>query len=159
MTIAITPFDGFCGFRPLLEIASFLRSVSPLSSLVGSDAAESFLSIVSDKEAATDDSTISKNKAALRDLFAALMTAPAEKITALTPELVGDAKGKPAEFAGGKPHGGKELAELISRLDAQFPGDIGLFCAFFLNYVKLQPGEAMFLQANDPHAYLSGGAF
>ena len=27
---------------------------------------------------------------------------------------------------------------------------------FFLNVVTLQPGEAMFLGANVPHAYLSG---
>jgi len=42
------------------------------------------------------------------------------------------------------------------KLNAQFPGDIGVFCPFMLNYVKLAPGEAMFLGAGEPHAYVSG---
>jgi len=41
-------------------------------------------------------------------------------------------------------------------LNKQFPGDVGLFVQFFLNYVKLEVGEAMFLKADDIHAYLSG---
>jgi len=49
------------------------------------------------------------------------------------------------------------LRELILRLNEQFPGDVGIFSAFFLNHMKLKPGEAMFLAANLPHAYLSGG--
>lgn len=49
------------------------------------------------------------------------------------------------------------LGDLILRLNSQFPGDVGCFCAFFLNHVVLQPGEAMFLGPNLPHAYLSGG--
>src|SRR5712675_2069873 len=35
MTIAITPFDGLCGFRPLAEISHFLTTVPSLRSLVG----------------------------------------------------------------------------------------------------------------------------
>jgi len=49
------------------------------------------------------------------------------------------------------------LGELVLRLNSQFPGDVGCFCAYFLNHVTLQPGEAMFLGPNLPHAYLSGG--
>ena len=45
---------------------------------------------------------------------------------------------------------------LFERLKRQYPGDIGCFCAFFLNYVTLQPGQAVFLGPNEPHAYLSG---
>jgi mannose-6-phosphate isomerase len=59
---------------------------------------------------------------------------------------------------GGQPVVPDELKELVLRLHSQFPGDIGIFCAFFLNYVKLSPGEAIFLGAGEPHAYVSGGA-
>ena len=31
-----------------------------------------------------------------------------------------------------------------------------MFAAYFLNVVALQPGQAMFLPANEPHAYVSG---
>jgi mannose-6-phosphate isomerase class I len=47
-------------------------------------------------------------------------------------------------------------SKLIVRLQQQFPGDVGILSVYFLNYIKLQPGEAIFLAANEPHAYLSG---
>lgn len=50
-----------------------------------------------------------------------------------------------------------QLADLVVRLNDQFPGDIGVFCPFVLNYVKLKRGEAIFLGAGEPHAYVSGG--
>lgn len=37
-----------------------------------------------------------------------------------------------------------------------FPGDIGIFTLFMLNYVVLQPGQAMFLNSCRFHAYLKG---
>ena len=50
-----------------------------------------------------------------------------------------------------------ECGELLLRLNSQFPGDVGCFCIYFLNHIVLQPGEAMFLGPNLPHAYLAGG--
>ena len=47
--------------------------------------------------------------------------------------------------------------DLVLRLFEQYPMDVGCFVAYFLNHFTLQPGEAMFLEANLPHAYLSGG--
>ena len=35
-------------------------------------------------------------------------------------------------------------------------GDVGLFNIMFLNHCVLKPGEALFLAANLPHAYISG---
>ncbi len=49
------------------------------------------------------------------------------------------------------------LGELFLRIHSQFPGDVGCFVIYLLNHMTLQPGEAMFLEANLPHAYLSGG--
>jgi mannose-6-phosphate isomerase len=54
---------------------------------------------------------------------------------------------------------GIEEAKLLLRLSEQYPGDVGCFCALLLNHVCLKPGEAMFLAANEPHAYLLGGMF
>ena len=51
----------------------------------------------------------------------------------------------------------EKVRELVLRIEGQFPGDIGVFCAYVLNYVKLQPGEAIYLGAGEPHAYVSGG--
>ncbi|EMQ2877205.1 mannose-6-phosphate isomerase, class I [Vibrio navarrensis] len=48
------------------------------------------------------------------------------------------------------------LFALIVELEKQYPNDIGLFAPLMLNVITLQPGEAMFLQAETPHAYLHG---
>lgn len=50
-------------------------------------------------------------------------------------------------------------ASLIERLNHQFPNDIGCFSVYFLNVVLLQPGEALYLGPNEPHAYLDGGIY
>lgn len=47
--------------------------------------------------------------------------------------------------------------DLLLRLHSQYPGDIGCFSIFFLNHIMLDPGQAMFLGANEPHAYIYGG--
>jgi len=45
---------------------------------------------------------------------------------------------------------------LVLSLEKQYPGDVGVLAAYFMNYVKLSPGEALYVGANEPHAYLSG---
>lgn len=47
--------------------------------------------------------------------------------------------------------------ELCLRVVQDYPNDVGCFCVYLLNYVRLAPGESMFMAANEPHAYLSGG--
>ncbi|AHE50349.1 mannose-6-phosphate isomerase [Aeromonas hydrophila 4AK4] len=49
-----------------------------------------------------------------------------------------------------------ETFALITSLAAQYPGDVGLFSPLLLNVVTLQPGQAMFLDACTPHAYVRG---
>ncbi|PBP20423.1 putative mannose-6-phosphate isomerase [Diplocarpon rosae] len=157
MTIAITPFDGLCGFRPLAEISHFLSTVPSLKSLVG-DEAEAFQSVVKGQETSSKPEDVERNKRALQKAFRALMNAKKEDIEKGSKELVASAKQDGVHFAGGGVEAttGKGLADLVVRLDKEFPNDIGLFVLFFLNYVKLEVGEAMFLKADDIHAYLSG---
>lgn len=150
MTIAITPFEGFCGFRPLDEIAHFLKSVAPLRALVGEDAASDL------ESTATEESTdLPAAKSSLRRAFTALMNSPKDAVAAMSKELISHASSE-SIAPGPSSNTASELSELIIRLNSQFPGDIGLFVLFFLNFVKLSPGEALFLKADDIHAYISG---
>ncbi|KAG4431041.1 Mannose-6-phosphate isomerase [Cadophora sp. M221] len=157
MTIAITPFDGLCGFRPLAEISHFFSTVPTLKKLVGEDGAV-FQSAIKGQETSDKPEDEATNKKALQAAFGALMNAKKELVEQASKELIESAKAEGADFAGGglESTPGKDLADLVIRLDKQFPGDIGLFVLFFLNYVKLEVGEAMFLKADDIHAYLSG---
>ena len=158
MTIAITPFDGLCGFRPLAETSHFLSTVPALRKLVGEAEAEAYQSAIKGHETSDRKEDEEKNKKALQKAFGALMNSKKEDVEAASKELVASAEEEGDSFGGGggPSNTGKELADLIVRLNKQFPGDIGLFVLFFLNYVKLEVGEAMFLKADDIHAYLSG---
>jgi mannose-6-phosphate isomerase len=49
-----------------------------------------------------------------------------------------------------------DLNALFMRLNQQYPNDIGCFSIFLLNYIKLKANEAIYLDANIPHAYLYG---
>lgn len=154
MAIAITPFEGLCGFRPLEEIVHFLDAVAPLRRLVGEDNAKAFKEAVNHgKEDVTDE-----KKKALQKAFGGLMSSTSSDIEKEIPNLVDQAKSEGSNFAGSgvASTSGNILAELVQRLHGQFGADIGLFVLFFLNFVKLQPGEALFLVADDIHAYVSG---
>lgn len=158
MTIAITPFDGLCGFRPLSEISHFFSTIPSLKGLVGEKEAQAYQTAVKGIETSDKKEDEEKNKKALQQAFGSLMNSKKEDVEAASKELVVSAKKEGASFAGGglPSTSGQELADLVVRLNGQFPGDIGLFVLFFLNYVKLEVGEAMFLKADDIHAYLSG---
>lgn len=154
MTIAITPFDGLCGFRPLAEITHFLQTVPSFRKIVGSDAATKFENAVKGQESSDDSSKQQANKKALQEAFTGLMSASKEDIAAGCDELLKQAKSEGAKFAGegGPSNDGQELSDLVIRVNGQFPNDIGTFVLFFLNYVKMEAGEAMFLKADDIHA-------
>jgi mannose-6-phosphate isomerase len=153
MAIAITPFEGLCGFRPLEEIVHFLETVKPLRTLVGEAEASQFIQAA--KEESGDEAA---KKKALQKAFGGLMSSSSEDIEKETASLVALAKSEGADFAAGGVSStkGDVLAELVTRLHGQFGSDIGIFVLFFLNFVTLQPGEALFLVADDIHAYVSG---
>lgn len=149
MALAITPFRALCGFRPLPEIANFLRLVPELASLIPATVLQTFLSAASSRTPGGP-----MEKAALKNVFAAVMTAPELEFQYQLRLLVSRYKGGGAKIMEGE---SQELVDLVLRLNSQFPGDIGVFCPFLLNYMVLQPGEAIFLGAGEPHAYISGG--
>ncbi|KAJ6120747.1 Mannose-6-phosphate isomerase [Penicillium sp. IBT 18751x] len=155
-------YPGLCGFRPLAEITHFLQALEPLRKLIGSQAASEFEQAVKGNEQSEDEVVMQRNKDALRSVFTVLMESSPEDIGNACKDLVAQAENSPASFAclpgdvETNPSNPTELAEIIKRLDGQFPGDIGSFVFFFLNFIKLEPGEAMFLKADDIHAYVSG---
>ncbi|KAK0618851.1 mannose-6-phosphate isomerase [Immersiella caudata] len=158
MAIAITPFEGLCGFRPLAEIAHFLDTVPALRQLVGDAAATEFSNIVKASGDDASEETTAANKKVLQKAFASLMSSSEAEMSAACDTLVKDAASARSDFAGGgiSSTSGSTLAELVERLHGQFGPDYGLFVLFFLNFVTLEPGEALFLRADDIHAYVSG---
>ncbi|KAF9524392.1 RmlC-like cupin domain-containing protein [Crepidotus variabilis] len=139
MALAITPFQALCGFRPIPEIIANINRTPELKEFIPASLFDK-LSIPSDDK-----------KRALREVFAAAIDPPADQVKAQLDKLL--ARYKAQEYAKDED---LEIVDLVQRLATQFPGDVGVFAPFLLNYMKLQPGEAIFLGAGEPHAYIYG---
>ncbi|MFJ6633720.1 mannose-6-phosphate isomerase, class I [Streptomyces sp. NPDC091376] len=127
MICALTPFDGLCGFRPPVEAADFIASL-------GVDSLKPYVDLLH----------AHPEEAALREILTAVLSADPEEMAHTVGEAAAAAErlgGPYAPFAGIAHH---------------FPGDPGVIAAMLLNHVQLQPGEALFLGAGVPHAYLAG---
>ncbi|KAG7324149.1 hypothetical protein KOW79_012165 [Hemibagrus wyckioides] len=143
MAIALTEFEGLCGFRPVEEIISFIKNVPEFHALVGNEAAD---------ELQSSRDNPARASLALKKCFSRMMNCEKKVFVDQLNMLV---KRVSEEEAAGKDTSGNN-GELLLRLHSQYPGDIGCFSIYFLNHIVLHPGEAMFLGANEPHAYLSG---
>jgi mannose-6-phosphate isomerase len=144
MAIALTPFEALCGFRPLDEIVHHMQKYPELSELIGQDVTNEFISTVNN---GFDD--VSHNKQVLKSVFSALMHSSQETVAHLLSKLIDRLKQEASNDT---------ISQLLIRLDSQYPGgDVGVFSCLLLNYVSMEPGQAIFLGANEPHAYLSGG--
>lgn len=128
LVFALTPFLAMNAFREFAEIAALLQPVASAHPAIGE-----FLS--------------SPDAERLSQLFASLLNMQGEEkshaLSVLQSALDAE-QGEPWQTI---------------RLIAEFyPDDSGLFSPLLLNVVKLNPGDAMFLFAETPHAYLQGVA-
>ncbi|KAL2335269.1 hypothetical protein Fmac_016482 [Flemingia macrophylla] len=164
MALALTEFEALCSFVTLkpcimpildpddelqngvlfdcLEIKAVL-SVPEVVELVGVENVNLVLQI-------TDEDGEEKFKPILQSLFTEIMSASRERVTG----AVGRLRNRLHRESQVRQLTVKE--QLVLRLEKQYPSDVGVIAAFFLNHVKLSPGEALFLGANEPHAYICG---
>ncbi|KAI8834801.1 mannose-6-phosphate isomerase [Chytriomyces cf. hyalinus JEL632] len=140
MTVALTDFEALIGFRALVEINANLLKYPEFAAVIDETVRAHFAASVNSSEV--------EQKKALKALFKSLMEKDAGVVASQIRTLV--------TRLSSSTHAVGTTEELLVRLDSQFPGDVGIFCALLLNYVKLAPGEAIFLAANEPHAYISG---
>jgi mannose-6-phosphate isomerase len=131
---ALEPFDGLCGFRPATATADLLEAlgVGPLKPYA-------------------DILRAQPESKALREVLTAVLTADPDA-TADTVEQATRATERLAAAAG--PHAATYAA--YACVARAYPGDPGVIAAMLLNHVRLEPGEALYLGAGVPHAYLSG---
>jgi mannose-6-phosphate isomerase len=48
-------------------------------------------------------------------------------------------------------------SKLLAKVNEQYPGDVGVLAVpFFMNLVRLKKGEAIYIGADEIHAYLEG---
>ncbi|CAN5832073.1 mannose-6-phosphate isomerase, class I [soil metagenome] len=132
---ALTPVDALCGFRRAQDT---LRLFDELS--------------VPGTERALAPLRASPDRTGLAETFRVLMTLPRVEGAALVAATVRACRESPqtAANAFAREH------RWAVRLDALYPGDVGVVSALLLNLVHLEPGEAIYLGAGNLHAYLDG---
>ncbi|ORX71064.1 phosphomannose isomerase [Anaeromyces robustus] len=151
MAIALTPFEGLCGFRPLLEIKKNLRKYPEIVEVIGKDIVKEFNYIVTSRlYKKFEYAYVLRTKRALKKLYRSLMEQDQEIVKNQLSKLIERITNEDPNPKRGT------LNEVIRRIEAQYPGDIGVFSIILLNYVSLKPGEALYLAADEPHAYISG---
>jgi mannose-6-phosphate isomerase len=130
---ALVPVDALCGFR---RASDTLRLFDELS--------------VRELEPVLAPLRGSPDRAGLAIVFGSLMTMPAADGAKLVRATVTACAAHSGSTTFGREY------EWAGRLDALYPGDVGVVSALLLNLVHLEPGEALYLGAGNLHAYLSG---
>lgn len=128
LVFALTPFLAMNAFREFSDIISLLQPVAGAHQAIAHFLAQ-------------------PDADSLSQLFASLLNMQGEEKShalAVLKATLASQQGEPWET--------------IRFISEFYPDDSGLFSPLLLNVVKLNPGEAMFLFAETPHAYLKGVA-
>lgn len=131
LIVALTDFEALAGFKPLAKIQQLFTDLAEHQGV-----SEGFRTMSSRWLAmlAEEDG--------LKKLFASISQSKSN-LDGFNAELASLADGE-AQFA------------LTERLNLLYPGDCGVVLSLLLNHIYLEPGEALFLDAGSPHAYIQG---
>lgn len=137
--VAITRFDGICGFRPIEEIIANIK-------LVAGARWRDYAGRLSADPGRLELSVLFYNMVSLRDHNKAKVL----KATRIRGERILQEEAL----------GSATLATFgwVLKLMDEYPGDLGALAPLLLNLFTLEPGQALFLAASEPHAYLRGMA-
>ncbi len=128
LVCALTPFVALLGFRPLHEIGRRLAALDD-------ESLASALRAASEGEG-------------LRALLRRLLTMDGKPRSALVERVRQEAGRREAD----------PEWRWVGRLAARYPDDLGALAPLYLNLVRLQPEQALYLPAGELHAYLEGTA-
>ncbi|MFI8413715.1 mannose-6-phosphate isomerase, class I [Paeniglutamicibacter gangotriensis] len=138
MIYALTDFAALSGFRVPAQSAELFEKLATVLDAANANTCTKIASLLADADEAT----------ALSTTCAYLLGGDPE-VTALVSAAVGALETHPE--LGQHP----SLAEL-PRINQHYPGDAGVLVSLLLNLVVLEPGQAIYLDAGNVHAYLRG---
>ncbi|MDO4761591.1 MAG: mannose-6-phosphate isomerase, class I [Corynebacterium sp.] len=141
LIVALSRFHAMAGFRPVDETLALFEALdcpelSRYSSMLGGE----------------DDTT---QEAELRGLFTTWITIPVAVRKQLIDAIVARAKVM-ATSVDMYPEWMVLTASNVVDLHRHYPGDVGVLGGLLLNYIILEPGEAIYLDAGNLHAYCRG---
>ena len=175
MAIALTTFEGMNGFRPLAEINNHVDLFPEFAAIIGEDVVSQIRDITTKVSGSAgvwkDRFYSSSGMASVEKLSAdqALLVEKALRLIMKSLLYASDAHVNPnlkamisrMEELQGLPAGDARrilpsISQIILKLHKDYPGDRGVLFPLILNTIELRPGEAFYMAANEPHAYISG---
>ena len=145
---AMSPFAALCGFRKVEEIILLMEIL-----LVNTESRKGGLrSYIQDLVSALKQPQgVNPGKSPLKSFLSALFALESETLLglgsflkAIQPQLERDFPEYSDEWY------------LCTYLASLYPGDAGIIAPIYLNIMDLGPGEAIFIPAGTPHAYING---
>ncbi|EKO3774124.1 mannose-6-phosphate isomerase, class I [Vibrio metschnikovii] len=129
LVYALTDYQAMNGFRPINEIVEHFQrlAIVPLQPLL-------------------EHLQQQQTEVGLKSFFTELLSFSGSEKQVAIEQLIAYAHR----------HQEQALFQLILTLAETYPHDIGLFAPLILNVLTLKPGQAMYLDARTPHAYLKG---
>jgi mannose-6-phosphate isomerase len=138
LVVALTRFEALAGFRDASRTVELLEAlrVPELEPYVGLLAGQ-------------------PDSDGLRALFTTWITLPAQALSALVPRVL---DGCVTYLATGGVAPREFVAEVRTALQLAeiYPGDAGVLASLLLNRITLEPGQGLYLDAGNLHAYLHG---
>ena len=149
----VIAFDREChvlvGFRPADELAFFLDVIPEFRELLGVDMVGEFRSTVLKSWPIAQGHF----NDALRKLFTHFMNLPTAHVTQLLRQHIERIRGSLEEERHPLLVDAYQCALMLYK---DYPDDPGVWSVYWLNQVHMKPFEAVYLAANEPHAYLKG---
>ncbi|MEZ9319772.1 mannose-6-phosphate isomerase, class I [Vibrio sp. 10N.286.51.E5] len=133
LVYALTFYKAMNGFRPIPQIIELFKEAE-----------------ISALDIEISALAISPNSEGLKVFFTSVMTLEGERKKLALEQLYSAYERRP------KTAMGREALQYSKGFEQHYVDDIGLFSPLMLNTIELAPGEAMFLHAETPHAYIEG---
>ncbi|WP_129667434.1 mannose-6-phosphate isomerase, class I [Phytoactinopolyspora endophytica] len=128
MVVALTEFEALMGFRDPRELVWLFEEI--------------------ERAEFDDAAAMLKRDDGLRELVTTWLNLPEAEAQRLVSALIEVARARQD----------REALRIVARLADTYPGDRGILLASLMIRVPLRPGDAAFVGAGVPHAYLSGVA-
>ena len=145
-------FDGFIGFRPLVEIQRFLGKVPELGDAIGDEEAVQGILRVQLHDPSPLD--VDDERKLLKRLFSGIVRRSDEVISEQCLKLAA----RLDEHGDGAVVGDNYMAlgRVIRKCLKDYPNDKGVFMGFLMNLVSLKYGEGVVVGVDEIHAYVEG---
>ena len=136
IALALSQFEAFCGFKPLPEIERLMQ-LEPLRRFLPTGGRALDAKFTNEALREVVRNMLETDEDAIKQTFSFLVNIDPDRYTNLNAEYI---------------------PQLAMRLAQQFDkSDPGILVALItMNYLVLQPGEAIYIPADGIHAYLSG---